>query len=230
MNFTLSRPAKLPGQISSINPRSPIGTQHSINSARSRQLCREIRPHPHAAGPIGLVLLVRDIVGSRVANIPDGPTDGVDDRAQVGVLVRNAGKGTPRPPEEVCAISNDIVRSRGNGAVVKAEPVDVRVHQTARGSQVAVGLRQDAQVACVEPAGGVSAEDEVGRADDERLAVDLQAGVGVERVLGAGELAGVVPLAGVLGAECDGLHAWTVRVGDVDVVECGVLRPDAHGT
>lgn len=53
----------------------------------------------------------------------------------------------------------------------------------------------------------MTAEDEVCRTYDEGFGVDLVACVCVESVLGAGELASVVALPGVLGAQSNCLYA-----------------------
>lgn len=84
----------------------------------------------------------------------------------------------------------------------------------------------------VKPSGSSQAEDEVHRAADVGLGVDLAAFVRVDGVLVAGELAAVEALVGVLRAESERLAASgcvSECVCEVQVVELDVGGPQAYG-
>ena len=158
------------------------------------------------------------------------PSRRINHITQIRILKHDPRIRRPGPAQIIRARRHGIPRRGRDGRLVDDVVRRIRGRGAAAGSDVPERGGEDADIDAVEPGGRVLAEDEIRGADDQRLGVDLQAGLRHQRVLEARQLAAVVALVGGVGGEGEGLGAGLARrVGHVDVVEFGVGRPVADG-
>lgn len=165
---------------------------------RLRPELRPARPPARVRASAGVPeLLEGDVARVGRARRPDAPAGRVDDARQAGALEAHARVVPPRPAEVHAAVRDGVPPGRAHLAVGDDVVRRAGVALAARGRQPAVVRGGDGRVG--DPRARVLAEDEVGRALDVAVGVQLAARLGEQRVLVPVQADAVVALRGIVG-------------------------------
>jgi hypothetical protein len=173
---------------------SIISPKHRLNSNRTPNLPREVRPLHLSSRP--LVLIFRKISRIRpiIPNIPNRPPGRINHLGQLRLLKHDSSKIPPRPTKVIHTVAHNVPRRSCHARLVNDIPAGI-VRRASRSRDPAPrGRSYDADVALLKPGLRALPEDEICGALDVGFGVELGACVGKEGVLVAVEGDGVVAL------------------------------------